>query len=56
MRIIEHNKFQEYIKQILGTFSPNREISPIRDETLPMERADFIELHKEQPGTVIFVR
>lgn len=56
MRIIEHNKFQEYVRLVLETFNPNREVSPVRDENLPIERAEFVELHKEKPGTVIFVR
>jgi len=56
MKTIPHDKFQEYTNAVLATFTPNKEISPTKDEKISWERVDSVNLYEQDPGTVIFLR
>src|SRR3989344_1026890 len=56
MRLIQHSYFQPYIQTVLKTFIPNEEISPRRDESLQWKQVDLVELGKQKPGTILFLR
>lgn len=55
-KLIPPSDFTAYIAKVLGSFSPNSEISPVRDEKLSLDRFDFIDLNDQEPGALIFLR
>ena len=57
MKTVPHDKFfEEYVKSVLATFTPNNEISPTKDENCPWEQVDYVDLREQELGTVIFLR